>query len=331
MNPHGIFEQQVDATPIAVIDFETTGLTPGVDRVVEASVVRVEPGGTTTTMLDTLVNPCRRMAATEIHGITDADVAGAPRFSEIAPSFVEAIAGCVVASYNIYFDIRFLEYELGQAGFDTLPPHLCVMYLRPMLGMGKRCALAEACRLHDIRYIGAHTALADTEAAVKVLAICLAAAQQKRIHTFAELAKLKSYRFLQSFEYLPLRVNGRPSGTGCRFKSRSLATQRRSEQPATQTPDTAESGARENVMHLYWDELKTVIADLEVTDDEITHLLQTKRELGLRDEQTRVLHARAFASVISQFTADQWLDDRECRKLRLLRSCLSKAGWAPGD
>ena len=91
-----------------------------------------------------------------------------------------------------------------------------------------------------------------------------------------------------------------------------------------QTKDDSDRSA----MHAYWDALKTVLCDLRVTDDEVSHLLQTKRELGLKDEQTRVLHARAFISVLTQFSADQWLDDKECRKLR---SCLSKAGWAPGD
>ena len=84
-------------------------------------------------------------------------------------------------------------------------------------------------------------------------------------------------------------------------------------------------------MQADWDALKPVLCDLRVTDDEVAHLLRTKRELGLKDEQTRVLHARAIISVLTQFSADQWLDDKECRKLQRLRSCLSKAGWAPGD
>lgn len=42
----GITQNRLDQTPIAILDFETTGLTPGHDRVVEASVVRMEPGRT---------------------------------------------------------------------------------------------------------------------------------------------------------------------------------------------------------------------------------------------------------------------------------------------
>jgi DNA polymerase III epsilon subunit-like protein len=40
----GISPLRIDDTPIAIIDFETSGLTAGADRVVEVSVVRVDPG-----------------------------------------------------------------------------------------------------------------------------------------------------------------------------------------------------------------------------------------------------------------------------------------------
>jgi len=42
-------------------------------------------------------------------------------------------------------------------------------------------------------------------------------------------------------------------------------------------------------------------------------------------------HARAFADVISQFTDDQWLDDRETLKLHKLHQALARLGWAPGE
>ena len=67
----GIASHPIAATPIAIVDFETTGLIAGTDRVVEVSVVRVDPGNEARLVLDTLVNPMRRMGATEIHGITE--------------------------------------------------------------------------------------------------------------------------------------------------------------------------------------------------------------------------------------------------------------------
>ena len=61
---------------------------------------------------------------------------GAPTFAEISGDVVRAMADCVVAAYNVYFDIRFLSYELQAAGLGDVPPHLCLMYLRPLLGLG---------------------------------------------------------------------------------------------------------------------------------------------------------------------------------------------------
>ncbi|MBW3599968.1 MAG: hypothetical protein KY475_22185, partial [Planctomycetes bacterium] len=81
----------------------------------------------------------------------------------------------------------------------------------------------------------------------------------------------------------------------------------------------------------YWDALKTVVADLEITAEEQNYVVSERRRLGLAKEQIRVLHARAFASAIAQFCDDAWLDDKELVKLRRLHRCLSKLGWAPGE
>src|SRR5690349_6135741 len=91
--------RRVAETSFAVIDFETTGLRAGVDRVVEISIVRVDPQESPKLVMDTLINPQRPMAATEIHGIRDEDVA-------------DSLAGAMVAAYNVYFDFPFLLCRL---------------------------------------------------------------------------------------------------------------------------------------------------------------------------------------------------------------------------
>ncbi len=144
---HGVLNRPIAETPIAIFDFETTGLNAGADRVVEDSVVRIEPGQEPQLVLDTLVNPNRKMAATEIHGITDEDVSGAPKFEDVAGNFLRSISSCVVSSYNIYFDIGFLQFELHRLGLSETPPHLCLMYMRPLLGLGSRCCLEPPVRI----------------------------------------------------------------------------------------------------------------------------------------------------------------------------------------
>jgi DNA polymerase III epsilon subunit-like protein len=200
----GITGRVIAETPISVIDFETTGLTPGPDRVVEVSVVRMEPGRDPEVAFDTLVDPQRPMGATFVHGITDADVAGAPAFGEIAGDLVRALSGSVVTAYNAYFDMRFLAYELSCSGLDCRPPYFCLMYLRPMLAMGERCSLGRALSRHGIPNIHAHTAAGDSLASALLMEQCLETMADLGIETYEDLAGRRRYKFVHSFRRDPL-------------------------------------------------------------------------------------------------------------------------------
>ena len=67
--------------PLAFIDVETTGLSPYKDRIVELSILKIHPDGTKE-YHSRRINPGISIPpdATAIHGITDADVAGEPKF-----------------------------------------------------------------------------------------------------------------------------------------------------------------------------------------------------------------------------------------------------------
>ena len=86
-----------------------------------------------------------------------------------------------------------------------------------------------------------------------------------------------------------------------------------------------------NRLHEYWDALAAIIADLSITNEEAAYLLGKRQQLGLHPEEIRSVHARAYAKVISQFTEDRRIDERECRILNRLQRCLSQLGWAPGE
>jgi DNA polymerase-3 subunit epsilon len=195
----GINHRRIEDTPVAVIDFETTGVTPGYDRVVEASIVRIDPGEQPRLVFDTLVNPARPMAATEIHGISDADVSKAPQFYDIAGDLIAATKDCVIAAYNVYFDIKFLSFELSNAGVTHDPPHMCLMYLRSMLGLGSPCKLDVACRQHGVDYCASHVAAHDALAAAHLFCSYLPELRRQEVETYDDLAALRDYKFNNSF------------------------------------------------------------------------------------------------------------------------------------
>ena len=217
----GLLTRLIADVPVAVVDFETTGMWAGADRVVEVAVVRVEPGRGPELVLDTLINPNRRMGCTYVHGITDRDVVDAPRFEQIAGRLLRAISGCVVAAYNAAFDVRFLEAELDRVGIRHAFPHLCLMYLRPMLGLGKHCRLSAACWAHGIPLGRAHTAADDAHAAAALWSVYREEIAGRNIQTYAELAAVKPYKFTGSFYCCPHPGNWQDTHTTVSLKGRA--------------------------------------------------------------------------------------------------------------
>ncbi len=103
--------------PLVFFDVETTGLDIVRDRIVEISILKVKPDGAEE-QKTFRVNPGIPIPGhvTEIHGITDADVAGCPKFHEIARTLANFMEGCDIAGYNsIKFDIPILAEEFLRA------------------------------------------------------------------------------------------------------------------------------------------------------------------------------------------------------------------------
>lgn len=106
--------------PIIFFDLEATGTNPQVDKIVEICVAKLMPGGESE-VKTRRVNPGIPIPAetTEIHGITDKDVANEPSFSAIAASLNLYFENCDIAGYNIIrFDVPLLCNEFKRAGLN---------------------------------------------------------------------------------------------------------------------------------------------------------------------------------------------------------------------
>jgi DNA polymerase III epsilon subunit family exonuclease len=101
----------------AVIDVETTGTDAKLGDLVEIAVVKVRDGAITDRW-STLVNPGRPIVGNQMHGITDADVAGAPSPAEAVGQALDKIGDALVVGHNVGFDLGFLEEALPAAKFE---------------------------------------------------------------------------------------------------------------------------------------------------------------------------------------------------------------------
>lgn len=151
----------------AVIDVETTGLSARQDRVVELAIVRTD---TNLTVIDEWVcrfYPDGPAGATHIHGITDADVAHAPRFPDVLGQVTERLAGAAIVGHNVNFDLAFLRAEYARAGW-ALPylPALCTYGAASSTHLPHlaRHRLGDCCAALGIPLADAHSALGDARA-----------------------------------------------------------------------------------------------------------------------------------------------------------------------
>jgi len=100
-----------------VLDTETTGLNPALDRVIEIGCVELVnhvPSGRT---FQRYVNPDRQVdnEAELVHGITNAFLADKPRFADVVADFLDFVGDARLIAHNASFDFTFLNAELGRA------------------------------------------------------------------------------------------------------------------------------------------------------------------------------------------------------------------------
>jgi DNA polymerase III epsilon subunit family exonuclease len=155
---------------LVVLDTETTGRDPKVADLIEIGAVRIRDGAVVD-KFSTFVNPGREIFGAQMHGITDADVAGAPVAREAAEKLLKFIAGAPVVGHNVGFDLGFLDLALGESGkfieggyFDTL---VIAREAYPDLESYK---LGDVARFFGIPVETVHRGLADAETTAGIVA-----------------------------------------------------------------------------------------------------------------------------------------------------------------
>lgn len=165
--------------PIAFFDLETTGTDIGRDRIVELAIVKILPDGQVNMMPASrgkenrlLINPGVPIPieTSLVHGIYDADVAGAPTFAELAPRIFKFIFECDLGGFNSNrFDIPLLAEEFLRAGIDFSVEGRNLIDVQVIYHLMEQRNLKAAYKFYCGKDLDdAHEALPDTIATVEV-------------------------------------------------------------------------------------------------------------------------------------------------------------------
>jgi len=154
-----------------VVDVETTGGRPPFHRMTEIGAVKIR-GGEVIDTFSSLLNPDRHIPAniTRITGISNAMVAGAPRFHEIADAFADFMGDAIFCAHNVNFDYGFISAEYKRLDRWFRYPKLCTCAKMRQHYPGYRSySLKNLCREFEIPLETHHRALCDAEAAAGLL------------------------------------------------------------------------------------------------------------------------------------------------------------------
>lgn len=158
--------------PICFFDLETTGIEVAKDRIVEISIFKVFPNGTTESKT-WLVNPTIPIPpqTTAVHGITNEKVANEPTFKELAPVIYAMIKDSDLGGFNSdRFDIPLLAEELLRAGVDFDMKNRVSVDVQTIFHKKEERTLSAAYKFYCNESLeNAHSAEADTMATYEIL------------------------------------------------------------------------------------------------------------------------------------------------------------------
>ena len=159
---------------IAVIDFETTGISPGQGaRATEVGIVLLR-AGQVVDRFQSLMNTGAWIPPfiTRLTGITNAMVEAAPPAATVMADAARFVGDVPMVAHNAAFDSRFWQAELAHAGLSAPHAFACTVLLsRRLYPQAPSHRLGALVDYHGLPRTGqAHRALADAEMAAALLA-----------------------------------------------------------------------------------------------------------------------------------------------------------------
>ena len=180
----------IDETDYVVFDLETTGSKTPPCRVIEIGAYRVSRGSIVAEF-ETLVNPLTPIPPfiSNLTGISDAMVATAPLFEEVASAWLDFAGTAVLVAHNAPFDVRFVNHEISLLfpGKRMFNPTLCTVSLaRRLIPEAENHRLHNLARHLNVPLRNRHRAGGDARATAQVFLHLLDVLRENGVRSLAE-------------------------------------------------------------------------------------------------------------------------------------------------
>jgi DNA polymerase-3 subunit epsilon len=159
----------------AIIDIETTGLSPSNEKITEIAVF-IHNGEKIIEEFSTLINPEKKIPyrITQMTGINNQMVADAPKFYEVAKKIIELTENRIFVGHNVRFDYGFIRNEYKSLGYDYQRQTLDTIKLSRKLIPGQPSyGLGNLCKSLKIGNHARHRAEGDALATTKLFELLL--------------------------------------------------------------------------------------------------------------------------------------------------------------
>lgn len=283
----------------AVIDTETTGLSPKTDRIIELAIIGLDERGEREWEWCSLINPERDTGhglAVQVHQIYPRDVAGVPKFSDFAGHVLSLLTGRAVIAHNASYDLGMLAAEFARLNIP-LPtlPQICTANMARAAGF-RPYGLNACCQALSIRMEGAHHALADARATAELARALIgfpADSVQREVE--AHLQSIGRWPHLEVLEHQPIQRPILPLRNS------------RANMPASDPPQPGDEGIPvvenfsldcETPESRYLAAVEWVLEDREISAEQQQALAELRSELGLNRDQVHKVH-RTFLRGLS--------------------------------
>lgn len=178
-----------------VVDLETTGHSPKKgDKIIEIGMVTIEDG-VITDQYKSFIHPEQPIPSfiSQLTGIQDKDVQGAPLFDEIVDDVMSRLEGAYFVAHHVEFDLGFLNYAIQEViGKQLTMPVLDTVELaRILMPQAPGYKLGQLAEYFKVSHKDPHRALADAFVTGEILLKLLHKAKGLPYETLSHLLQLE--------------------------------------------------------------------------------------------------------------------------------------------